>query len=245
MIIIPAVDIKDGRCVRLLQGRMDAETVFSDDPSEMARKWADQGAELIHVVDLDGAFEKQPRNLAAIERIIKSVSVPIQVGGGIRDVDTVGMYVDAGVAKVVIGSGAVNNPEMVKAACQKFPEQIVLGIDARDGRVAIEGWIETTAVDAVDLARQFEGIGLAAVNFTDISRDGMRTGPNIAAIEEFAAKVNIDVVASGGVSVIDDIRALAEIKKPGVTGVIIGRALYEGDVNLPEAIAVAAGNRSS
>ncbi len=241
MIIIPAVDIKDGRCVRLLQGRMDAETVFSDDPSEMARKWADLGAELIHVVDLDGAVNKRPQNLAAIERIIKGVSVPIQVGGGIRDVDTVKMYLDLGVAKVVIGSGAVNNPEMVTAACRAFPDQIVLGIDARDGRVAIEGWVEMTDVSAVDLARQFEGIGLSAINFTDISRDGMRTGPNISATEKFAAEVDIAVVASGGVSVVDDIRALANMKDPGVIGVIIGRALYEGDVNLPEAIAAAAG----
>ena len=244
MIVIPAVDIKDGRCVRLLQGRMDAETVFSDDPSEMARKWADLGAELIHVVDLDGAVKKQPQNRAAVERIIKSVSVPIQIGGGIRDVNTARMYLEMGVARVVIGSGAVNNPEMVIAACRAFPAQIVLGIDARDGRVAIEGWVETTDVSAVDLARQFEDAGLAAINFTDISRDGMRTGPNIPAIQKFATAVNIDVVASGGVSTIDDVRALAEIRNPGVTGVIIGRALYEGDVNLPEAIAVAARNRS-
>ena len=244
MIVIPAVDIKDGRCVRLLQGRMDAETVFSDDPSEMARKWADQGAELIPVVDLDGAVQKRPRNLAAVERIIKSTSVPIQVGGGIRDAETVRMYLDLGVARVVIGSGAVNNPDMVATACRSFPERIVLGIDARDGRVAIEGWVETTDVPAVDLARQFEGVGLAAINFTDISRDGMRTGPNIAAIRHFAAEVNIPVVASGGVSTIDDVRALAEIENPGVTGVIIGRALYEGDVSLPEAIVVAARNRS-
>lgn len=244
MIVIPAVDIKDGRCVRLLQGRMDAETVFSDDPSDMARQWADQGAELIHVVDLDGAVKKQPRNLPAIEKIVKSVQVPIQVGGGIRDVNTVRMYLDSGVAKVVIGSGAVNNPEMVAAVCREFPEQIVLGIDARDGNVAIEGWTETTDVSAIDLAGQFEGIGLSAINFTDISRDGMRTGPNIPAIRQFAEAVNIAVVASGGVSVIADIQALADIQHLGITGVIVGRALYEGDVHLPEAIAVAAKNRS-
>ncbi len=244
MIIIPAVDIKDGRCVRLLQGRMDAETVFADDPSEMARQWADQGAELLHVVDLDGAVTKRPRNLAAIERIVNSISVPVQLGGGIRDLETVRMYLDAGVAKVVIGSGAVNDPEMVLAACRAFPERIVLGIDARDGRVAIEGWTETTDVSAVDLAGQFEGGGLWAINFTDIARDGMRTGPNIPAIREFAEAVDIPVVASGGISAVEDIQALADIQHLGITGVIIGRALYEGDVNLSEAIAVAAEKRS-
>ncbi len=243
MIVIPAVDIKDGRCVRLLQGRMDAETVFSEDPSEMARQWADQGAELIHVVDLDGAIKKRPRNLAAIEKIVKSLRVPIQVGGGIRDIDTVRLYLDSGVAKVVIGSGAINNPEMVLAACREFPERIVLGIDARNGLVAIEGWTETTDVSAIDLAKQFEGGGLSAINFTDIARDGMRTGPNIPAIRNFAQAVDIPVVASGGVSAIEDIKALADIQNPGITGVIIGRALYEGDLHLPEAIAVAVKNR--
>ena len=243
MIVIPAVDIKNGRCVRLLQGRMDAETVFSDDPSEMAGQWADQGAELIHVVDLDGAVEKGPRNLAAIEKIVNRVQVPIQVGGGIRDLDTVRMYLGSGVAKVVIGSGAIRDPAMVMAACREFPEQIVLGIDARNGNVAIEGWTETTDFPAIDLARQFEGSGLWAINFTDIARDGMRTGPNIPAIRKFAQAVNIPVVASGGVSAIEDIQALADIQHPGIAGVIIGRALYEGDLRLPEAIAVAVNNR--
>jgi phosphoribosylformimino-5-aminoimidazole carboxamide ribotide isomerase len=222
---------------------MDAETVFSEDPSEMARQWADQGAELIHVVDLDGAIKKRPRNLAAIEKIVKSLRVPIQVGGGIRDIDTVRLYLDSGVAKVVIGSGAINNPEMVLAACREFPERIVLGIDARNGLVAIEGWTETTDVSAIDLAKQFEGGGLSAINFTDIARDGMRTGPNIPAIRNFAQAVDIPVVASGGVSAIEDIKALADIQNPGITGVIIGRALYEGDLHLPEAIAVAVKNR--
>jgi phosphoribosylformimino-5-aminoimidazole carboxamide ribotide isomerase len=244
MIVIPAVDIKDGRCVRLLQGRMDAETVFSDDPLEMARRWADQGAELIHVVDLDGAIKKGPRNPAAIEKIVRDIRVPVQVGGGIRDIQTVRMYLDSGAAKVVIGSGAISHPEMVLAACREFPERIVLGIDARNGMVAIEGWTETTDVSAIDLAKRFEGIGLSAINFTDIARDGMRTGPNIPAIRDFARAVAIPVVASGGVSAIGDIKALAEIPHPGIKGVIIGRALYEGDLNLPEAIAVAAEQRA-
>jgi len=243
MIVIPAVDIKSGKCVRLLQGRMDAETVFSDDPSEMAGRWAEQGAELIHVVDLDGAVRRRPENLSAIEKIVKRVKPPIQVGGGIRDLDTMAMYFDAGVARVVIGSGAVKDPEMVMTACQRFPGRIVLGIDARDGKVAIEGWTETTAVDAIDLARQFQGIGLAAINFTDISRDGMRTGPNIAATRAFAAAVPVPVVASGGVSAIDDIAALAAMGPPGVVGVIVGRALYEGDLSLVEAMAVAGKKR--
>lgn len=242
MVVIPAVDIKDGKCVRLLQGRMDAETVFSDQPADMARRWEDQGAELIHVVDLDGAVRKRPQNLSAIRKIIESVRVPIQVGGGIRDRDTMRMYLDSGAVRVVIGSGAVNNPEMVLAACSEFPEQIVLGIDARDGRVAIDGWTETTAVSAIDLARQFEGGGLAAINFTDIARDGMRTGPNIPAIQRFAEAISIAVVASGGVTTIEDIKALTRIQHAGITGVIIGRALYEGDLHLPEAIAAALNN---
>ncbi|MDY6905390.1 MAG: 1-(5-phosphoribosyl)-5-[(5-phosphoribosylamino)methylideneamino]imidazole-4-carboxamide isomerase [Thermodesulfobacteriota bacterium] len=239
MMIIPAVDIKNGKCVRLLQGRMDAETVFSDDPAAMARKWADQGARLIHLVDLDGAVEKKPRNLDQIERIIDRVSAGVQVGGGIRDLDTIKMYMDRGVEKIVIGSAAIHDPSMVKAACRLFPGRIVVGIDARDGKVAIEGWTQSTSVSAEALAKQFEDCGVAAINFTDIQRDGMQTGPNIDAIRQLAESVNIPVVASGGVSCLDDIKALLAVSGYGVTGVITGRALYDGRLDLEAAIAVA------
>ncbi|MCF8110755.1 MAG: 1-(5-phosphoribosyl)-5-[(5-phosphoribosylamino)methylideneamino]imidazole-4-carboxamide isomerase [Desulfobacteraceae bacterium] len=237
MIVIPAIDIKGGRCVRLFQGEMDQETVFSDDPAAMAGRWAAQGAELIHVVDLDGAVEKRPRNLEAIERIVNQADpVLVQVGGGIRDIDTMEMYLDLGVARVVIGSAAIYDPEMVKKACKRFPGGIVVGIDARNGKVAIEGWTKTTEMQAAILGKQFEDAGVAAINFTDIERDGMRTGPNIEAIRDFARAVEVPVVASGGVSCLDDIKRLAELEPDGVTGIITGRALYEGSLDLKSAI---------
>ncbi|MFZ5564406.1 MAG: 1-(5-phosphoribosyl)-5-[(5-phosphoribosylamino)methylideneamino]imidazole-4-carboxamide isomerase [Thermodesulfobacteriota bacterium] len=239
MIVIPAVDIKGGKCVRLFQGKMDAETVFSNDPVEMAQRWEKEGAELIHVVDLDGAVQKSPQNLKQITSILQGVKTPVQVGGGIRDIDTMKMYADLGVARIVIGSAAVNQPDLVMTACRMFPRRVVLGIDAREGMVATEGWTTTTGIPAVELARRFEGCGVAAINFTDIHRDGTRMGPNIEAIRDFAAAVAIPVVASGGVSTIEDIRALAGIQEFGVTGVITGKALYDGTLSLAEAIIVA------
>jgi phosphoribosylformimino-5-aminoimidazole carboxamide ribotide isomerase len=238
MIVIPAIDIKQGRCVRLLQGQMDKETVFSDDPSAMAKRWADQGAGLIHVVDLDGAVGKSPKNLDAIKKTAKAAgNVPIQVGGGIRDLETIKMYLDLGVEKVVIGSAAIHDPDLVRHASADFPGKIVVGIDARNGLVAIEGWTETTKVSAIELGRQFENCGVAAINFTDIERDGMQTGPNIEAIREFAAAVDIPVVASGGVSCLDDIKRLSTLAPDGVVGIITGRALYDGRLDLKEAVA--------
>jgi phosphoribosylformimino-5-aminoimidazole carboxamide ribotide isomerase len=236
MIIIPAIDIKNGRCVRLLQGRMDAETVFSDDPSAMAARWESEGAEIIHVVDLDGAVEKRPGNLPAISAIIARVDLPIQVGGGIRDMETIQMYLDAGVHRVVIGTEAVRNPDLVKTACRSFPEQIVVGIDARGGFVAIEGWTKATRVTAVELAKRFEDCGAAAINFTDIERDGMRTGPNIMETEKLASAITIPVVASGGVSSWTDIENLLPLEPLGVIGVITGRAIYDGSLDLRSAI---------
>ncbi len=245
MIIIPAIDIKGGRCVRLLQGRMDAETVFSDDPAAMARQWAEQGAEMIHVVDLDGAVEKTPRNLGAIRSILNSVQVPVQVGGGIRTAENIRAYLDLGVYRVIIGTEAIRNPDLVAEACKTFPDRIVVGIDARDGWAAIEGWTETTRVRAVDLARQFENSGVAAVNFTDIHRDGMQTGPNIEETRRMAEAVSIPVVASGGVSTLSDIHHLLPLESAGVVGVITGKALYTGTLDLKEAIAAARGNADS
>ncbi|MCP4350342.1 MAG: 1-(5-phosphoribosyl)-5-[(5-phosphoribosylamino)methylideneamino]imidazole-4-carboxamide isomerase [Desulfobacterales bacterium] len=238
MIIIPAVDIKNGKCVRLLQGRMDEETVFSDDPAAMAKKWEDQGAEIIHVVDLDGAFEKSPQNLSSIKKILETVKVPIQVGGGIRNKETVKMFLDIGVSKVIIGTEAIRNPQLVKDACESFPGQIIVGIDARNGMVAIEGWTEVTQVKAADLAKQFEDSGVAAINFTDIHRDGMQSGPNISETRLLAEAVSIPVVASGGVSTVEDIKNLLPLEQSGVVGVITGRALYSGTLSLEQAIAV-------
>lgn len=238
MDVIPAVDIKNGKCVRLFQGRMDSETVFSDDPAAMAKRWEDEGAEFIHIVDLDGAIEKSPQNLGSIRKIINSVDAHIQVGGGIRNERTIRMFLEIGVKRVIIGTEAIRNPKLVKDACKEFPGQIVVGIDARNGWVAIEGWTKTTQIKAVDLAIQFEDSGVAAINFTDIHRDGMQTGPNIEETRRLAEAVNIPVVASGGISSIEDIQNLIPLETVGVVGVIIGRALYSGSLKLKEAIEV-------
>ncbi len=238
MIIIPAIDLKQGKCVRLLQGRMDAETVFSDDPGATAARWAGQGAEIIHVVDLDGAVHKTPQNLASIKKILETVKIPVQIGGGIRDAETIRMYLDMGMERVIIGTEAVRNPQLVRNACKTFPGRIVVGIDARNGMVAIEGWTQTTKTPATDLARMFENSGVAAINFTDISRDGMQTGPNIEETRKLAEAVSIPVIASGGVSSLSDIRNLLPLEAIGVTGIITGRALYSGALNLKEAIAL-------
>jgi phosphoribosylformimino-5-aminoimidazole carboxamide ribotide isomerase len=229
MIIIPAVDIKNGKCVRLIQGRQEDETVFSDDPAAMAQKWAKMGAELIHVVDLDGAFEKSPQNLDAIKNILKTVATPIQLGGGIRNERTVMTLLDMGVQRVIIGTEAIRNPD-----------QVVIGIDARNGRVAIEGWTETTHIQAIDLAKRFEDCGVAAINFTDIYRDGMQTGPNIAETGRLAEAISIPVVASGGVATIEDIKNLMPLASLGVSGVITGKALYSETLDFKEALALVA-----
>jgi len=242
MIIIPAVDIKNGRCVRLLQGQKDEETIFSNDPVQMAIKWDEEGAELIHVIDLDGAFEKSPQNLNSIKKIIKSVKADVQVGGGVRDKKIIKMFIDLGAKRVIIGTEAIKNPKLVKDACKEFPGRIVVGIDARNGMVAIEGWTETTKIKAVDLAKQFEDCGVAAINFTDIYRDGMQTGPNIKETMIIAESVSIPVVASGGVSTIEDIKKLIQLEKFGVTGIITGRALYSKKLNLKEAIELTKNN---
>jgi phosphoribosylformimino-5-aminoimidazole carboxamide ribotide isomerase len=236
MLIIPAVDIKNGKCVRLLQGRMDDETVYSDDPAAMAQKWAQFGARMIHVIDLDGAFAKSPQNMTSIRRILQAVNVPIQLGGGIRNEKTVHQYLNMGVKRVIIGTEAIKKPAFVKKICKAHPQQVVVGIDARDGKVAIDGWTQTTRVDAIDLAREFEDCGVAAINFTDIQRDGMQRGPNIEATRNLAEAVSIPVVASGGVSSIKDVEALLPLQDCGVIGVIIGKALYSGALDLKAAL---------
>jgi phosphoribosylformimino-5-aminoimidazole carboxamide ribotide isomerase len=236
MLIIPAVDIKNGKCVRLLQGRMEDETVYSDDPGAMAAKWVGLGARIIHVIDLDGAFAKSPQNMASIRKILEAVNVPIQLGGGIRKEETVHKYLDMGVKRVIIGTEAIKKPAFVKKICRTHPQQVVVGIDARNGKVAIDGWTQTTQVDAIDLAREFEDCGVAAINFTDIQRDGMQSGPNIEATRRLAEAVSIPVVASGGVSSIKDVEALLPLQESGVIGVIIGKALYSGALDLKTAL---------
>lgn len=238
MIVIPAVDIKSGKCVRLLQGRKEDVTVFSEDPVAVARRWAEEGAEVIHVVDLDGAFEKVPRNLETIRKIIASVNVDVQVGGGIRDENTIQTYLAAGAARVIVGTEAIRDPSRVKTICRKYPDRVIIGIDARDGKAAVEGWTETTRITAVDLARMFENNSVAAINFTDIHRDGMQTGPNIEATRRLAESVSIPIVASGGVSSIKDIQNLLPLSEAGVVGVITGKALYTGTLDLKAAIAI-------
>ncbi len=223
---------------------MDDETVYSDDPRAMALKWARLGAQLIHVIDLDGAFAKIPQNTGSIRKILQTVKVPIQLGGGIRTEETVHMYLEMGVKRVIIGTGAIKEPDFVKKVCKTYPGQIVVGIDARNGKVAIDGWTQTTRIEAMELAKEFEDCGVAAINFTDIHRDGMQTGPNLDATLRLAEAVSIPVVASGGVSSIEDIKNLLPLETAGVAGVIIGKALYSGKLDLKEALDLTAKTHS-
>ncbi len=239
MIIIPAVDIKGGRCVRLEQGRMDAETVYSEDPVEVASRWASAGAELIHMVDLDAAVTGRPVNFDIVERIISTTGVPVQVGGGIRDANIAGIYLAlGGVKRVILGTAAYEDPGLVKELAGKYPGRVAVGIDARGGKVAIKGWLDVTDQDAVTLAREFEGLGIACIIYTDISRDGMLAGPNLEATKEMTEAVDIPIVASGGISSIEDIKLLKGLK---LKGAIIGKALYSGAIELKQAIAKARG----
>ncbi len=236
MIVIPAVDIKNGKCVRLLQGRIDDDTVYSDDPGDMAAKWERLGAQLLHVIDLDGAFSQSPQNVNSIRKIVQSVKVPIQLGGGIRNQKTVDMYLEMGIKRVIIGTEAIKNPAFVKRICKAYPGQIIVGIDARNGKVAVDGWTQTTRIEAIDLARTLEDFGVAAINFTDIQRDGMQVGPNLEATQLLAEAISIPIVASGGVSSIQDIKDLLPLEKLGVVGVIVGKALYSGALDLTAAL---------
>lgn len=241
MIVIPAIDLKEGKCVRLEQGLMEKDTVFNNDPGAQARDWQDQGAELLHIVDLDGAFAGEPKNKAAIKAIIKAITIPAQLGGGIRDIATIDAYLSLGLDRVIIGTAAQRNPELVREACAKFPGRIMVGIDAKDGMVAVQGWAEVTNITAVELARKFEDCGVTAIIYTDISRDGMLQGPNLEATRALAEAVSIPIIASGGVSSLNDIKNLMEIESSGVTGVITGKAVYTGAIKLSEAIALTKG----
>ena len=238
MIVIPAIDLKEGNCVRLEQGEMHRDTVFSNNPAEQALKWQQAGAELLHLVDLDGAFAGEPKNKGAIQSILAAISIPAQLGGGIRDLATIEAYLKLGLSRVIIGTAAQRNPQLVIDACRQFPGKIVVGIDAKNGMVAVQGWAEVTDITAVDLARKFEDCGVSAIIYTDISRDGMMAGPNLEATRALAEAITIPVIASGGVSSLQDIENLMSIEQSGISGAITGKAIYTGAIDLAEAIAL-------
>jgi phosphoribosylformimino-5-aminoimidazole carboxamide ribotide isomerase len=241
MIILPAIDLKEGRCVRLEQGLMDKDTVYNDNPGAQARIWQDQGGELLHIVDLDGAFAGVPKNKEAIKAIVDAIDIPSELGGGIRDMQTIEAYLELGVDRVILGTIAKEKPSLVEEACKKFPGQIVVGIDAKNGLVAIRGWADVTEKKATEMAKEMEGFGVEAIIYTDIARDGMMMGPNIEATKALAESINIQVIASGGLSTLDDIRRLIAIESSGVTGVITGKAIYSGAIDLREAVALGKG----
>ncbi len=236
MLIIPAIDLKEGKCVRLEQGLMDKATVYSDDPATTAKLWESQGAELLHVVDLNGAFAGVPKNLDAIKAIRAAIRIPIEVGGGIRDIPTIETLVAIGIDRIILGTAAIENPKFVQDACIKFPGRIIVGIDAKEGLVAIKGWAEVTKVKAIDLAKQMQDYGVIAIIYTDIKRDGMLSGPNIEATQALAQALHIPVIASGGVHTMKDIEKLLTVRHSGVSGVITGKAIYSGSLNLKEAL---------
>ena len=236
MKIIPAIDLKDGKCVRLLQGKQDEVTVYSDNPAAMAKHWVSLGAELLHVVDLDGAFTGEQKNFDKIKAVRDAIDIPIEIGGGIRDLERIEKLVSLGVDRVIIGTSAAKDPDMVRRACEKFPNKVLVGIDAKAGKVAVKGWVEVTELDAIEFARTMKEAGTAGIIYTDISRDGMLVGPNIDAMSKMVSVVNIPVIASGGVSRLDDIRSLMKIKD--LWGVITGKALYEGALDLKQAIEI-------
>jgi len=238
MIILPAIDLKEGKCVRLEQGLMDKDTVYNDNPGEQARIWQGQGGELLHIVDLDGAFAGVPKNREAIKAIVEAIDIPSELGGGIRDMQTIEAYLELGIDRVILGTVAKENPALVEEACKKFPGQIVVGIDARDGLVAVRGWADVTEKKATEMAKEMEGFGVEAIIYTDIARDGMMQGPNIEATKILAESISIPVIASGGLSTLDDIRRLMAIEASGVTGVITGKAIYSGAIDLREAVAL-------
>jgi phosphoribosylformimino-5-aminoimidazole carboxamide ribotide isomerase len=237
MLIIPAIDIKDGKCVRLKQGVMDTATVFSDDPGAMASHWLAQGARRLHVVDLNGAAAGRPKNEAAIKAITRAVgsAIPIQLGGGIRDLDTIERYLDDGIGYIVIGTAAVKTPGFLHEACSAFPGHMLVGLDAKGGKVAVDGWSKMTGHDVVDLARKFEDYGVEAIIYTDIGRDGMLTGVNIEATVALARQLSVPVIASGGITNLDDVKALCAVESEGISAAITGRAVYQGTLSFAEA----------
>lgn len=239
MIIIPAIDLKEGKCVRLRQGQMDSSTIFSQDPTAQALQWQQSGASRIHIVDLDGSVGGSPANLASIRGIVSQVRVPVQLGGGIRDAATIRMYLDLGVDTVILGTVAAKDPDLVLRFLSMFPRRVAIGIDARSGFVAVQGWTESTRLKATELAARYDPVSPSAFIYTDIDRDGMMRGPNMAATKEFAASLTTPVILSGGISSISDVQNALPLEREGVMGIIIGRALYEGKIDLKKAIELA------
>ena len=237
MLLIPAIDLKDGNCVRLKQGLMEQATVFSNQPAEMATHWLKQGARRLHLVDLDGAFAGEPKNFGAIRTILAAVSaeIPVQLGGGIRDLATIEKYLSLGLQDVIIGTAAVKNPAFVREACKEFAGHIIVGLDAKDGMVAIDGWATVTEHHVIDLSKQFEDDGVNSIIYTDIGRDGMMSGVNVEATQKLAEAVNIPIIASGGLTDLDDVRALCAAASSGIAGAITGRAIYEGSIDFAQA----------
>lgn len=245
MLLIPAIDLKDGSCVRLKQGDMEQATVFSEDPAEMALHWLEQGARRLHLVDLNGAFAGKPVNESAVKNILQVVKdfaedndldeIPVQLGGGIRDLDTIERYLDHGLSYIIIGTAAVKNPGFLQDACSAFPGQIIVGLDAKDGKVATDGWSKLSKHDVIELAKKYESFGVESIIYTDIGRDGMMAGVNVEATVKLARAVKVPVIASGGVHNIKDVEALCEVQSEGIEGVICGRSIYEGTLNLEEA----------
>ncbi|MBL0318984.1 MAG: 1-(5-phosphoribosyl)-5-[(5-phosphoribosylamino)methylideneamino]imidazole-4-carboxamide isomerase [Alphaproteobacteria bacterium] len=241
MIIFPAIDLKDGQCVRLFQGEFDKVTVFNHDPAAQAKSFEDMGFSYLHLVDLNGALEGKPVNESAVESIIKRISLPIQLGGGIRTIATIERWLTMGITRVILGTIALHNPDLVKEACRLFPGQIVVGIDGRGGKVAIQGWAETSEVTVIELAQKFEDAGVSAIVYTDISRDGTLTGPDLEGTKTLAKSISIPVIVSGGMSKTDDISAVKAMEHVGIEGVIIGRALYDKKIDVPRALQIANG----
>ncbi|GAB4238913.1 MAG: 1-(5-phosphoribosyl)-5-[(5-phosphoribosylamino) methylideneamino]imidazole-4-carboxamide isomerase [Kiloniellaceae bacterium] len=244
MILFPAIDLKDGQAVRLLRGEMDSATVFNDDPAAQAASFAEAGFRWLHLVDLNGAFEGKPVNAAAVEAILRAVDIPAQLGGGIRDMATIERWLGLGLRRVILGTVAVKNPDLVREACRAFPGQVVLGIDARGGKVATEGWAEVSEIEALDLARRFEDAGAAAIVYTDIDRDGALQGANVEATRALAEALETPVIASGGVASLDDLAAFLAIEEAGIEGVISGRAIYDGRLDPAAALALLAGTQA-
>lgn len=244
MIIIPAIDLKEGKCVRLRQGRMDSSTIFNDDPVAQAKIWEQTGATRLHVVDLDGSIDGSPVNLATINRIVGAIGIPVQLGGGVRNSQTIRRYLEQGVSVVIVGTVAARHPELAESFLRDFPDRVAIGIDAVAGIVAVQGWTEHTGVDAIDLARRFDDLRPASFIYTDIERDGMMMGPNFEATGAFARAINTPVILSGGVTTMDDVRKAMALEADGVSGMIIGRALYEGSIDVVEAIRIAEGSNA-
>ena len=238
MLIIPAVDIKNKKCVRLKQGLPNQEIIYSDDPVEVAKKWESLGAKWLHIIDLDGAFKGEPVNLDVIEAIIKNIKIPIELGGGLRTETVIKKILNLGVKRAILGTAAIENTSLIKSLCKKYKERIAVGIDSKDGKVAIKGWLKNSNVDSITLAKNMVRLGVKTLICTDIKRDGMLQGPNIEYLKRIAENVDAEIIASGGISSLEDVKKIAELEKFGITGMIIGKALYSGDIDLKEALAI-------